>query len=68
MRYIVSAQSVFDKAWDLYLEHRDLPRADQERLVDDPQADLAALVSANESRRVEALLFAGEPVVSRDCT
>jgi hypothetical protein len=61
VRYIVSAQNVFDRSYDLYLKNQAAPVEVAEFALQPPQALLDALVR-NETGRVEVLLLAGEQV------
>jgi hypothetical protein len=61
VRYIVSAQNVFDRAADLYVKNRAVP-LDIGEFVLHPPRDLAEVLARNETCRVEALLLAGEQV------
>ena len=60
-RYIVTAQNVYSRSFDLYLLNRDNPIIPKEFQIA-PPAELDALVTQNESLRVEVLLISG-PVV-----
>jgi hypothetical protein len=61
VRYIVSAQNVFDRAYDLYLKNRAAPAEVAEFTLQPPQ-ELADALVRNETCRVEVLLLAGEQV------
>jgi hypothetical protein len=61
VRYIVSAQKVFDTAAFLYVENRAAP-LDVAEFVLQPPAALAHALIGNETCRVEALLLASDPV------
>jgi hypothetical protein len=61
VRYIVSAQNVFDRAADLYVKNRVAPR-DITEFVLQPPHELAEVLVRNETCRVETLLLAEEQV------
>lgn len=60
-RYIVTAQNVYSCSFDLYLLNRDNPIIPKEFQLA-PPAELDALVTQNESLRVEVLLISGPAV------
>lgn len=61
VRYIVSAQNVFDRSNDFYLKNRAAPVQVAEFSLQPPQVMLDAL-ARNETCRVEVLLLAGDVV------
>jgi hypothetical protein len=61
VRYIVSAQNVFDRSYDFYLKNRAAPVQVAEFALQPPQVVNDAL-ARNETCRVEALLLAGDEV------
>lgn len=61
VRYVVSAQNVFDRAADLYVKNRGAPRDITEFVLRPPQK-LAEVLAQNETCRVEVLLRADEEV------
>jgi hypothetical protein len=61
VRYIVSAQTVFDQAARLYIQNRTGPVDIAEFTLQPPQ-ELADALIRNETCRVEVLLLAGEQV------
>ena len=60
-RYIVTAQNLYSRSFDLYLLNRDNPITPKEFQLA-PPAEFDALVTQNESLRVEVLLIAGPAV------
>jgi hypothetical protein len=61
VRYIVSAQNVFDRAAGLYIKNRVAPLDVTEFVLQPPQ-ELAEVLARNETCRVEVLLLADEQV------
>ena len=61
VRYVVSAQNVFDRSYDFYLKNRAAPAQVAEFALQPPQVLSDALVR-NETCRVEVLLLAGDEV------
>jgi hypothetical protein len=61
VRYIVSAQNVFDRAADLYVKNRASP-LDLTEFVLEPPQELAEVLVQNETCRVEVLLLASDQV------
>ena len=61
VRYIVSAQTIFDRAAGLYVQNRAAPVNIAEFTLQPPQ-ELADALIRNETCRVEVLLLAGEQV------
>lgn len=61
VRYIVSAQNVFDRSYDFYLRNRAAPVPVAEFALRPPQVVNDAL-ARNETCRVEVMLLAGDEV------
>lgn len=62
-RYIVSAQHLFDRAFDYFLVNRNAP-LDQGDFTLAPPADLVHAASEHESRRIDVLVLAAPNVVA----
>jgi hypothetical protein len=58
VRYIISAQDVFDQSFSLYVANHEDP-IDPAAFRIDPPHDFGAAVTRNESLRVETMLLAG---------
>ena len=61
VRYVVSAQNVFDRSYDFYLKNRAAPAQVAEFALQPPQV-LNDALARNETCRVEVLLLAGDEV------